>query len=190
MKHSPVRQHIITKASELFYAKGYNKTGINEIIDKAGIAKATLYHHFKSKEEICLAHLHLRHTHFMEALRAYIPSRGKGRPQLLGILDFLKELYREDTFNGCWCQKALAEIPRDNVKIRHEIQQQKKELLAFIKDTVNANIKNLSRAEAEKISSGLFLLYEGAISESNLQQNDWPIYSARRLGVLLLPEDL
>ncbi|MEM9143584.1 MAG: TetR/AcrR family transcriptional regulator [Bacteroidota bacterium] len=185
-----MRQHIIATASVLFYTQGYNQTGINEIIAKAGIAKATLYHHFKSKEDICIAHLQFRHAAFMEALRTYIPGRGKGRPQLLGILDFLKELYREKSFNGCWGQKALAEIPKDNIKIRQEVQQQKKELLAFIKETVNANIKNLSRAEAEKIASGLFLLYEGAISQSNLEQSDWPIYSARRLGILLLPEGL
>ncbi|MGD1846632.1 MAG: TetR/AcrR family transcriptional regulator, partial [Salibacteraceae bacterium] len=43
MKHSEIRGRIIETASELFYQNGYNSTGINEIIAKSGIAKATLY---------------------------------------------------------------------------------------------------------------------------------------------------
>ena len=38
---SDTRHHIIETASELFYKKGYNSTGINEIIKESGIAKAT-----------------------------------------------------------------------------------------------------------------------------------------------------
>ena len=57
MKHSEVKNRIIETASSLFYKNGYNATGINEIISETGIAKATLYNHFKSKEDICLAQI-------------------------------------------------------------------------------------------------------------------------------------
>ena len=49
MKHAEVRNRIIETASDLFYRNGYNSTGINQIIAEAGIAKATLYNHFKSE---------------------------------------------------------------------------------------------------------------------------------------------
>lgn len=48
---------ILETASNLFCNNGYNLIGINEIIDKSGIAKATLYNHFKTKEDILLAYL-------------------------------------------------------------------------------------------------------------------------------------
>lgn len=57
MARQDTRDHIINTASELFYNQGYNLTGINEIIEKAEIAKATLYSHFKSKEELIQAYL-------------------------------------------------------------------------------------------------------------------------------------
>ncbi|WP_299533322.1 TetR/AcrR family transcriptional regulator [Ulvibacterium sp.] len=187
MKHSEIRQHIINTASDLFYANGYNNTGINEIIAKAGIAKATLYNHFRTKDDICIAYLKHKHSNFILALRSYIEEKPKGRLQLLGIFDFLKEFYREPSFNGCWCIRTIAEIPGDNVEIRNEIQNQKKELVFFLKEVVNDNIKNLSNAEAEKITNGLYLLYEGAVGESHLHQSDWPIYSARDVGAQLIP---
>src|SRR4030042_1837714 len=43
---------IINTAEKLFMKKGYNKTAVDEIIKKIGIAKGTFYHHFKSKEEV------------------------------------------------------------------------------------------------------------------------------------------
>lgn len=186
MKHSEIRQHIIVTASDLFYAKGYNSTGINEIIAKAGIAKATLYNHFRTKDDICIAYLKYKHTHFMYALQNYIEGKPKGKLQLLGVFDFLKETYREPSFKGCWCIRTISEIPADNMEIRNEIQNQKKELLAFLKEVVIANIQNLSNAEAEKITNGLYLLYESAVNESHMHQSDWPIYSARDVGTLLI----
>ena len=46
------RNEILDAADELFGRKGFDRTSTNDIIDKVGIARGTLYHHFKSKEEI------------------------------------------------------------------------------------------------------------------------------------------
>lgn len=46
------REEILDAAESLFAAKGYTSTSTNDIIDKVGIARGTLYYHFKSKEEI------------------------------------------------------------------------------------------------------------------------------------------
>ena len=56
VRKSDIRENIVKTASELFYRNGYNSTGINEIIRESGIAKATLYNHFKSKEDLCLSY--------------------------------------------------------------------------------------------------------------------------------------
>jgi len=122
----------------------------------------------------------------MPVLRDFIENRPKGKLQLLGALDFLREFYRDPAFNGCWCIRAIAEIPADNVDIRNEIQNQKRELLGFLKEVVISNIQNLSNAEAEKMAEGLYLLYESAIGECHLHQSDWPIHSARNMATQLI----
>ena len=46
------RNEILDTAEKLFITKGYDKTSTNDILDRVGIARGTLYYHFKSKEEI------------------------------------------------------------------------------------------------------------------------------------------
>lgn len=182
MQRPEIHEHIITTAGNLFYANGYNSTGINEIIAKSGIAKATLYSHFKSKEEICIAYLTHRHNTFIEALKSFTFKRKKGKNQLLAIFDFLREMYRDENFYGCWALKTLGELSSKQKKILAVIQKQKKELLLHLGEVVSENVQNISRAETEKISGGLYLLYDSAITESHLHKNDWPIFMAKSIA--------
>lgn len=182
MQRPELHQHIITTAGNLFYVQGYNSTGINEIIDKCSIAKATLYGHFKSKEDICVAYLEQRHDAFMDSLKKYVSRKKGGKNQLLAIFDLLQDMYREENFQGCWGLKTLGELSPNQNKILGVIQKQKKELLLFLGEVVGGNIPNLSRAEMEKTSGGLYLLYESAVTESHLFKNDWPIYMARSIA--------
>ena len=186
VKRSEIRQHIIQTASDLFYQNGFNATGINEIISKSGIAKATLYHHFKSKDEVCIAYLQHRHNTFCKSLEDFIASRPKGKRQLLGVFDFLSTFYSDPSFNGCWCVRTVAEIPRENIEIREEIKKQKKELLGILMRVVQSNKPHISKAASKKIADGIYLLYEGAVSESHLHQADWPIKTAKKIGAQLI----
>ncbi|MEC8830987.1 MAG: TetR/AcrR family transcriptional regulator [Bacteroidota bacterium] len=188
MQRNELHEHIISSAGELFYSQGYNSTGVNEIINKCDIAKATLYSHFKSKEDICVAYLNQRHTDFMERLKNYVAQRQSGKNQLLAIFDLLRDLYLEENFQGCWSIKTLGELSPDQTKILKVIQQQKKELLLFLGEVVGDNISNLSRAETEKISGGLYLLYESAVMESHLFKNDWPIFMAKSIAPSLFAD--
>jgi len=103
MKASKTKTLIINTASELFYKKGYNLTGINEIIAKADIAKATLYSHFKSKEDLCIAYLEYRDEQLSKNMAAFCEGKAKGDTQLLAILEFLIPFFKSEQFNGCWC---------------------------------------------------------------------------------------
>lgn len=186
MKHPEIRQRIIETASLLFYKNGYNSTGINEIIFEAGIAKATLYSHFKSKEDICLSYLQFKNEAFLGEIDAYCNSRPKGQPRLLGIFDFLLIFFRDKDFNGCWCLKTVSEIPKDNVRIREEIQKQKKSFIQFIEKLVNNNIGQLSNTDLKTRTNGIYLLYESAVAESHLHQSNWPIKEAKNLCARIL----
>lgn len=188
MQGPELHQHIITTAGNLFYTQGYNSTGINEIIDKCNIAKATLYGHFKSKEHICIAYLENRHNRFLGILKGHVEKSKQGKAQLLAIFDVLQDMYRSENFEGCWCLKTLGELNPGQTKIREVIQKQKKELLLYIGEIVGDNIPHLSKAETEKISGGIYLLYESAITESHLFKNDWPIYMAKSIATSLFLE--
>lgn len=186
MKHAEVKKRITETASYLFYKNGYNSTGINEIISEAGIAKATLYNHFKSKEEICLAYLQYKNHNFLKDFESFTTSKPKGKDQVLAIFDFLQMFYQEKDFNGCWCIKTVSEIPKENEIIRNEIQSQKKEFIAEIEKLIVNNLNYLTNNQAPTLARQIYLLYESAVGESHLHQQDWPITESKNLCVKIL----
>lgn len=189
MKHSEIRQTIIETASNLFYEQGYNSTGINEIIATAGIAKATLYNHFRSKEEICLAYLQYMNDSFLAGIRKFYLTKSTGQAQIISLFDFLLRFFQESDFNGCWCIKTISEIPKDNQLIRNEIQQQKKHFIGVINNLVQNTFLNKSVEEIDLLSRQIYLLYESAVSESHLHQENWPIVAAKKLCLQLLESE-
>lgn len=166
---------IVQTASELFYNKGYNLTGINEIIATAGIAKATLYSHFKSKEDLCIAYLEEKDRVLLDDLKKFCLQQPPGNKRLLAVLEFLLPFFESETFNGCWCIRTIAEIPRDNEKIRHTIRTNKKQLQNFIHSLVADNCPHLSKTRQDQLARRIYLLYESSVAESHLQENSWPI---------------
>ncbi len=182
MKHSLVRKTIIETAARLFYQNGYNLTGINEIIREAGIAKATLYSHFRSKDDICLAYLQYKNEVFLNDIGEFVEKAPRGKGKLLALFDFLSAFFNDRDFNGCWCLNTVSEIPKEKSQIRKEIQKQKKELIQFIEQIIEKNIKN----PKAHLSRQVYLLYESAVSESHLHQDEWPILSARETCEQLL----
>lgn len=178
---SDTRAFILQTASDLFYEKGYNLTGINEIIATAGIAKATLYHHFKSKEELCIAYLKSRDEALVQALKDHCKTKKSGNGQLLGVLDFLSKFFNSGNFNGCWCLRTFSEIPNDNQDITNQIRTGKNALLDLITQLVIDNKPILTLTKQKLLGRQIYLLYEGAVSESYLQGDNWPIRESQNL---------
>ena len=186
MKHAEVKHRITETASFLFYKNGYNSTGINQIIAEAGIAKATLYNHFKSKEEICLAYLQHKNINFLEDFEKFTTSQPKGKAQVLAIFDFLQLFYQDKDFNGCWCIKTVSEIPKDNAIIRHEIQSQKNDFITLIAKLITNNLEQVKTEQVNSLARQIYLLYESAVGESHLHQQDWPIQESKNLCELII----
>ena len=169
------KEHILRTASDLFYRNGYNLTGINEIIEESGIAKATLYSHFRSKKELCLAYLDAKDEDLLLQISQFCAAKPSGDKQLLGIIQFLKSYYERGDFYGCWCIRTLAEIPSHEETIRSKIRLNKAKFIDFISELVKNNKPKLSKAKQSKLARRIYLIYESAVSETHLQDADWPI---------------
>ncbi|MEL6867110.1 MAG: TetR/AcrR family transcriptional regulator [Bacteroidota bacterium] len=186
MKHSKIKQTIIDTATRLFYSNGYNRTGINEIIKEAGIAKATLYSHFPSKEDICIAYLQNKSSVFERDIEEFCLSKPKGEERILAIFDFLQAFFQDKDFNGCWCIKTVAEIPKDNQRIQEEIRAQKNTLIKFISGLALDNLHGMDEETSKVLGRRIYLLYESAVAESHLHQADWPIAEMKKVSSQLI----
>lgn len=179
----PVKERLVETASQLFYEKGYNRTGINEILEKAEVAKASMYQHFRSKEEICLAYLQRMDEQFIMELKEYLNKKAAGKERVIGLFDFLKEFYYRDGFRGCWCLNTVSEIPKDDEQINGEIKKQKNSFRAFIQKLVR---ENLQVDNEKRLADRLYLLYEGAIVESQVHMEVWPIEEGGQIARMLI----
>ncbi|MBT8304580.1 MAG: TetR/AcrR family transcriptional regulator [Bacteroidia bacterium] len=178
-----VKERLITTASDLFYQNGYNNTGINEVIEKAKVAKASLYTHFKTKDDLCIAYLRNKENGFLNDLEVFLKKKPKGKIKILGLFDYLRDVYRQDDFKGSYSINILAEIPKENTKIRNEVTSHRSNFKDFIHDLVK---KNTTVKNSDKLTNRLYFLFEGALTESYVEQDSWPIKEAKDLALGLL----
>src|SRR5258706_7319437 len=84
------RERLLAAADELFYVEGVNTVGIDRVIERAGVAKASLYNTFGSKEELVRAYLMQRHGRWAERVSQQLAERyDTPRDRLLGVFDVL-----------------------------------------------------------------------------------------------------
>jgi AcrR family transcriptional regulator len=105
------RERILGSAYELFSRHGVRGVGVHEVISRAGVAKATLYAHFPSKDDLVLAFLERREQRWTFGfLEAEARRRGTTpEEQLLAIFDVFDEWFHRDDFEGCSFVNVLLE---------------------------------------------------------------------------------
>src|SRR5918998_1512384 len=100
-KKPPARDRLLAAADELFYAEGVHTVGIDRVIERAGVAKASLYSTFGSKDELVRAYLRGRHGTRRTRLLTGIERFTTPRDRLLGVFDLLAETATRPGFRGC-----------------------------------------------------------------------------------------
>jgi len=106
------RERILDAAYELFSRRGIRAVGINEVIERSGVATATLYRHFASKDELVLAFLQLREQRWTkEFVEAGAINRGAdAEERLLAIFDVFDEWFHRNDFEACSFINVLLEM--------------------------------------------------------------------------------
>ena len=95
------RDVLVDTALRLFYTQGFNATGIDKILAESGVAKMTMYKHFKSKDELILAALTQRDEQFRDWLTSEMQKAGPNpREQLLAMYDALEDWFKGNAFKG------------------------------------------------------------------------------------------
>lgn len=185
MKKLGVKERIIETASELFYFQGYNQTGINQILAESGVAKASMYQHFRSKEDIAVTYLKRRHIMWMGKLNECVERKNHKKGKVVGCFDYLTEWLTEVNFRGCGWQNIIADLPENHTKIKDQAIFHKNEFRDFIHDLLKEE-KKYTKKQAELLGDEVLILIEGAIILSQIQKNEWPIKSAKRACLRLL----
>jgi AcrR family transcriptional regulator len=109
------RERILNTAYQLFSVRGIRAVGVDEVIDRSQVAKATLYRHFPSKDDLALAVLQLREQHWTLGLVESVSDRGDTpEEQLLAIFDVFDDWFHSDDFDACAFISTLLEMGADH----------------------------------------------------------------------------
>ena len=176
------RDRILEVAMDLFYRQGYRATGINEVIDKSGVAKATFYKHFPSKDDLyeaCLEELSEQELTFVDE---GINQANGAQARMMSILLGLK-LWAQDTeFRGCAFLHAASEIPDPSSRLRkvgtrlYDGIRERAKILA--KELVASDKVKYGHLDAEKLAKDYMVAFSGAVALAELYHAIWPIEQA------------
>src|ERR1700733_13756816 len=113
----PARERLLAAADELFYEEGVNLVGIDRVIERAGVAKASLYDCFGSKQELIRSYLQQRHEARQVRLHARLARCATPREKILAVFDSMAEAAAQPDYRGCAFARASAEArPGSSVK--------------------------------------------------------------------------
>ena len=179
-KQSP-RERLLDAASELFYAEGVQSVGIDRVIAQAGVAKASLYSAFGSKEGLVSAYLERRHEELIARLRDAAAGVKDPVERLLAVFDSQAAQFPRPDYRGCAFMAASAEAPADS-----EITDATAKYRAEVRDLFVELAAAAGIADPEQLADQLRLIYDGGSIAANLDHNPGIASSARAAARALI----
>ena len=157
---SDARSRILTSAYELFSRRGIRDVGVDELVDHANVAKATLYHHFRTKDELVLAFLAEREKLWTLGFVAReAEARGTtAEERLLSIFDAFDEWFGRDDFEACSFINVLLELGRS-----HPAGVASVDYLDHIRDIVRKLATEAGLNDVDPFARSFHILMKGAI---------------------------
>ncbi|KUF11312.1 TetR family transcriptional regulator [Pseudoponticoccus marisrubri] len=167
---------------------GFNATGIDRILAESGVAKMTLYKHFRSKDELILAALELRDQRFRTWLEAEIEqATDDPEARLLALFDALEtwfrgEAFKELGFSGCAFINAASEFA-DQSHPAHQLSAEHKQRVV---DYLERLCRDAGLSDPVGMAEQLALLKEGAIATAHVRNHPDAARRARQMAQTLI----
>jgi AcrR family transcriptional regulator len=179
------RDRILDTAYVLFSQRGIHDVGVDELVERAGVAKATLYKHFNSKDELVLAFLKQREqiwTHGWVEREAR--RRGAtAEEQLLAIFDLFDEWFHRDDFEGCSFINVLLEFG----DLDHPVGRASADYLENIRSIVRNLALEAGLRHPDAFALSWHILMKGSIVQAAEGDRD-AAKRAQALGSLLIEQ--
>jgi len=180
---SSARQRLLDVASDLFYQEGIRAIGVDTIVERSGVGKATLYRHFPTKDDLIAAYLEeedRRHWSWFEEVIA--PYEGSPKEQLLAWFEACTRRLTQQGFRGCAFLNALAEIseadhPAHRCAVEHE--RALRQRLAHLSQQAGAR-------DPEQLADQLLLVSNGALTSAPLFGTASPALQLKTIAAHLI----
>ncbi|MFO0837737.1 MAG: TetR/AcrR family transcriptional regulator [Phycisphaerae bacterium] len=176
------RDRILDAAAELFYRDGIRAVGVDRIVAHSGVAKMTLYKHFRSKDALVRDVLVRRSRQwrewFAERVAAAAPQPER---RLMAVFDVLAQWFADPAFRGCIFINSSAEIavatPAYAVLREHH---------AAVREYLRGLAVDAGAARPDDLASHWLTLINGAVVNARVSGSADAAADARRAAEALL----
>ena len=159
------RERILTTAAELFYADGIHAVGVDRVAAESGVAKATLYQQFRSKDDLVAAYLRGRAEQWRRNVAEPVLAQAGSPARRVGaVFAHLGSACAAPGFRGCPFINAAAEYPAGEGPVADEIRAHRAQVRNLFGELL-ADVPSAKRAE---LADQLVLLYDGTMVGTNL----------------------
>jgi AcrR family transcriptional regulator len=174
------RERLLEAANELFYDEGVHTVGIDRVIERARVAKASLYNTFGSKDELVRAYLEGRHARTAARITRYLERYSDPRDRLLGVFEAQGELFAQPGFRGCAFVSASAESPGEAVSRATE------DYRGWVRGLLTGLAREIGVPDPERLGRQLHMIYDGASLSARMEHDPAVSAAARAAAEALL----
>ncbi|WP_422395694.1 TetR/AcrR family transcriptional regulator [Rhodococcus sovatensis] len=180
MEMDSARVAVLDAADELFYARGVQAVGMDELRTAAGISLKRMYALFPSKSDIVGQVLAGRTAVWNERILAEADRHDSPRDKILSIFDFLDAWFREDNFRGCAFINSFGELGATMPAVADAAHQHKREFVEYVTDLV------VEAGCPASLGLQIALLAEGAQTTAAISESPESAIAARQAAAVLL----
>lgn len=175
------RERLLAAADELFYREGIQTVGIDRIIEHAGVAKASLYNCFGSKEELIRAYLEGRQARNTARILRAADRYDSPREKILGIFEAQAQLFADPAYHGCAFVAASAEAQPGGA-----VEQVSDGYRTWLRAMFTDLAAQAGVADPVTVARTLHLLYDGAMLSARMDRDPSAAHDARAAAEALL----
>lgn len=175
------RERLLKAADELFYAEGINSVGIDRVIERADVARASLYSTFGSKDELIRGYLERRMEISKERLRAAAEAHADPREALLSVFGVQAATFARPGYQGCAFNRATAEASPGTAA--YEVPRAYRR---WLHDFFAGLAAAAGAPEPDLLASQIQLLYDGAMLAASVDGNAGVTAASRAAAEALL----
>lgn len=183
-----VRQRLVETAGRLFYAQGYQATGVNQIIDEADVCKASFYNHFPTKEDLLVAWLERIHNEATARVRSLLAQPLSGRDLVAEIFRFHEEQLSASAFRGCPFMNCLAEMPVADGRVRQVMHWHTSTMRQILEEIVGraTRDRNLPTEQIGTLSDDVEVVMQGGLTNARKAGDLKPLRHAKLMTLRIL----
>lgn len=180
MDEEMARTRVLDAAEELFYARGIQAVGMDEIRDASGVPLKRLYQLFPGKAQLVAGYLERRDVRWRQRLALHVEAHGDPEDRILAVFDWLREWFTEPGFRGCAWINSYGELGATSVTVTLQARAHKEAFQRYLRDLTTA------AALSADLADQLYLLAEGAMVTAAIFASPLPAAQARAAARVLI----